>query len=288
MNLKDHPIPDGTTSYCSGRFSMNKGFGKKPKQNGCFKKLKKKSAKLSKKIKKLSKKLEKINKLINKKFSKKRGFGSLGLPDGVRGASNIYQTFPDIYHQGPALPQPYGPVDNLRMQSRMNINGFGTTPGTPEWLSQKNTPGGDGINLYDPLITGQQPNVIGQPNFPAQFSNNQLNGRSFGPNNVGYEPPIPIYHGGANTIDFQTNKMFNVDMVGELQAVQPTTNTPTAWLANHGKKGFGSKMVYTPSGPTSGRNVIMQPAPSTVEGLGSKSFGETTLVLHSDGSVQMS
>lgn len=306
MDLKDHPIPDGVTNYCSGRFSTSRCFGKKRRNK---RSLKKQLSDINKKLKKLSKKLKRSFKKNNKKSKKqkrRRSFGNnmgpinpssrLGLPDGIIGASNIYQTFPDIYRQGAALPQPYGPVDNLRMQSKWSINGFGTTPGTPEWKESSifSKSASDNIKLYDPIVTGQKPNLIGDINWPANSSNNQDNilGRSFGPNNVGYEPKIPIYHGGANTINFETNKMFNTNMVGDVQMVQKTSNTPTAWLAN--KKGFGRKkptrafgnLVYTNNGPTSGLNVMMQPSP--IETKTSNKFGETTITLQSDGRIEMS
>ncbi len=317
MDLKDHPIPDGVTNYCSGRFSTSRCFGKKRRS----KSIKKQLNELNKKLKKLSKKIKNCRsfKKNNKKHKRRRSFGnnmgpinpssSLGLPDGVKGASNIYQTFPNIYRQGAALSQPYDPVDNLRMQSRWSINGFGTTPGTPEWKESSifSKSASDNIKLYDPIVTGQKPNLIGDINWPAAPSNNQDNipgrGRSFGPNNVGYEPKIPIYHGGANTINFETNKMFNTNMIGDVQMVQRTSNTPTAWLANKkgfgrgfgkesdrgfGKKGFGKKgfgdLVYTNNGPTSGLNVMMQPSPIET----SNKFGETTITLQSDGRIEMS
>jgi hypothetical protein len=66
-----------------------------------------------------------------------------------------------------------------KLSKRKRKNSFGiTTPGTPEWSNStvKGFPAGNNIALYENINkTNIVPNVIGMPNVPMQFSNNQLN-----------------------------------------------------------------------------------------------------------------
>ena len=258
---------------------------------------------------------------------------------GAKSPQSIYQTYPNIFRQGSPLPRPYGPRDNLRMQSLYEIHGFGkrrrsrcktcghrrksrrskhknahknahrkllkrrrrrrrskfgSTPGTSEWQAEAagrnslarymnrqanegalkaakgwtlpNAGGSNnGIQLYMNNNSSSTPNLIGMPNIPGQFTNNQLNSPVFkfglkkkkgkklapklarrkslksrkfgplvpnvaGPNVVAYEQPLPIYHAGGNTINFATNKLFNPNMVGDIGRVQPDGMTSRAWL----------------------------------------------------------
>jgi hypothetical protein len=320
-----------------------------------------------------------------------------GLPLGARSPSSIYQTFPNIFRQGSALPRPYGPRDNLRMQSLYDIHGFGrrrsrvkkckcgkrhkchsrhkrrskrrskrkfggggsTTPGTTEWKhdaylrNEASTYMNHYANqgalamakgwtppsaLYMRSSSSKVPNVIGMPNEPAQFTNNQLNSpillhfgkkkrtskkrikpsltrhkkskskrsRNFGPlipnvagpNVVGYQASIPMYHAGANTIDFATNQLFRPDIVGSIGKVQSDGLTPRAWLTQSvgigdglgNKYRFGKRkkhfgLVYTPDGATygTGHNTIMQPAPSYK----GRSFGGSVITLNGMGQIQI-
>jgi len=108
-----------------------------------------------------------------------------------------------------------------------------------------------------------------------------------GPNTVGYQASIPIYHGGANTIDFLTNKLYRPDIVGPISKVQPDGMTPRAWLTqNSGKYRFGSG-VYTPNGVTygTGHNTIMQPLPPYMNK--NFKFGGNVITLNSAGQVQI-
>lgn len=167
--------------------------------------------------------------------------------------------------------------------------------------------------LYLNSSSSKIPNVIGMPNVPAQFSNNQLNSplllnfgtkhknvkktgrrpsltkkrsRSFGPllqtvagpNTVGYQAPIPLYHAGANTIDFATNQMFRPDIIGPVGKVQ-SGSTPNAWLAQSVGigDGLGNKYRFGKVGK---------------EGKGkgkakSRSFGGSVITLNSAGQVQI-
>lgn len=317
--LKYHPLPEGLTDYCDKSFNLvnQRMFSKKKIKNTSIK---------------------------PKHRSRKRKFGQVN--------------FPDIFRQGSPLPRPYGPRDNLRMQSMYEIHGFGNsarkarksrnfgtreTPGTPDWkhsasirnkvssymnkyANEGNLGPAKGWNspsaLYMKNSSNSTPNITGMPNEPAQFTNNQLNSpvilqfgirkkkiskrkkrpclikrsskhtclskkyskkfgsftSNAGPNKVGYEKSIPLYHAGANTIDFATNMLFRPN-VGSFGKVQPDGITPRAWLTQNteSKYGFGG-MVYTPNGLTygSGHNTIMQP-----------SFGGNTITLNNSGRIQI-
>ncbi len=193
-------------------------------------------------------------------------------------------------------------------------------------------------SLYMNSSSSTIPNVIGMPNEPAQFSNNQLNSPVFlfgtkkkkhktycipslsksirprkfgplvpnvaGPNTVGYQDSIPLYHAGANTIDFATNKLFRPNIVGSIGKVQPDGLTPNAWLTQSvgvgdglGKKyRFGNTEIYTPNGVTygTGHNTIMQPLPTYLkfgkDGKKGKKrgFGGSVITLNGTGKIQIS
>lgn len=214
---------------------------------------------------------------------------------------------------------------------------FGTTPGTPAWkheasirnivstyMNQYANAGqlveAKGWTPPSALYIGNKaskiPNVIGMPNEPAQFSNNQLNSpvlsfgkkkgrktgsrpsltkkfskkkpisksksrnRSFGPlvptvagpNTVGYQESIPLYHAGANTIDFATNQLFRPDIVGSIGKVQPDGLTPRAWLTQSAGigDGLGNKYRF-------GRK----------KSFGKRSFGGSVITLNSAGQIQI-
>jgi hypothetical protein len=402
-SLKNHPMYDGKTSYCNKSFNL---VNQKSPQNLelLLKNLDKSGTMLGTKIRSFGRKSKKLHKSRKKLYkSRKRYFGAYpftegklstsiqteGLPLGAKSPSSIYQTFPNIFRQGSALPRPYDPVDNLRMQSLYEIHGFGrrtskrkrckscgrkgkkhkshkkskrrrsqqkfgTTPGTPEWKQEASMRNKISNYMNQYANAGQltqakgwtprsalymnntssiKPNKIGMPNLPAQFTNNQLNSpilfnfgkprknkknnrpsllrkslkktRSFGPlvpnvagpNTVGYQEPIPMYHAGANTIDFATNKLFRPNIVGSIGKVQSNKMNPRAWLTQSvgigdglgNKFRFGKKfgnMIYTPDGATygSGHNTIMQPAPSY---LNQKAFGGSVITLNKSGQIQI-
>jgi hypothetical protein len=321
------------------------------------------------------KKIVKMKSKMKSRKSKKRRFGQVpflegklstsvqteGLPIGAKSPSSIYQTFPNIFSQGSALPRPYGPRDNLRMQSLFEIHGFGrrkkskrckyckkhksrrfrnrkskkhrnfgnsTTPGTVEWkhdASVRNKvssymnqyANSDKLSLakgwtspsslYIRNASSNIPNVIGMYNVPAQFTNNQLNNpillhfglkkkkksknkrpsltkqeksglnrkRCFGPlvpnvagpNTVGYQASIPLYHAGANTINFATNKLFRPDIIGSVGKVQSDGITPNAWLTQSSGIGDGLGNKYR---------------------FGKKAFGGSVITLNSAGQIQIS
>lgn len=426
-SLSDHPLPDGTTSYCDDSFGLVKNVSPM-KLQGILNKINKSGEPLGTKHFGRKKKSKKKSK------KKRRSFGNYippflegklsnsvrteGLPLGAKSPTTIYDTYPNIYKQGSPLPQPYGQVDNLRMQSLFDIHGFGrkrsnsrkgsrtkykskkrgksmkkmmkkyikkyikkskrkskkmkkmvisklkkskrtkrkskrgfgnsTTPGTPQWkhsASQKNIVS-NYMNKYanqgalkkatgwtnpSSLYIGESgttPNLIGMVNEPGQYSNNQLNSpvllnfgnkkpkgsktkrrrpsltkkrkskKSFGPlvpnvagpNVVGYESSMPIYHGGANTIDFATNKLFRPDIIKSVGKVQPDGMTPAAWLTR--SKGLGNNfgdLVYTADSMTygSGHNTIMQPKPSYLKygkKRSKKSFG-SMITLEKNGKI---
>jgi hypothetical protein len=365
-SLKDQPRSEGVTNYCNKNFNLVNQ--QSPRQlEALLKKLNSSGPILGSRSfgRKKSKKTK--SRKSNKKFGNIPFLeGKLstsnqieGLPFGAK-SPNIYQTFPDIFKQGSPLPRPYGPRDNLRMQSEYDIHGFGRrrrkskkcksckkrkskrrsrkrkfgmTPGTLEWknaaslrnqvssymnkyaregqLSEAKGWSPKSIQLYMNNNSSNIPNVIGMPNEPAQYTNNQLNSpifkfgrkqkqkkskkkrpslvpksrksvkrtRSFGPlipnvagpNTVGYQDSIPLYHAGANTIDFATNKLYRPDIISSIGKVQSDGMTRNAWLTQSigigdglgNKYRFGSG-VYTPNGITngSGYNTIMQPKPS--------------------------
>ena len=440
-SLKDQPLPDGKTSFCNKDFTL---VNQRSPQNleNILSQLAKEGPMLGTQMRNFGKR-----KFGNPPFLKGNLSTSkehIGLPLGANSPQSIYQTYPNIFKQGQALPQPYGPVDNLRMQSLYEIHGFGRrrsrhsrsrhshshrckscgrrrksrghkskhrhklkhshriskkrvirrrsrafgTPGTNYWKAaaegrnslsnymnrQANVDvlkaakgwtlpnaggNGNGIQLYMNNHSGTTPNLIGMPNLPGQYSNNQLNSPVFkfgkkgrskskskhrpcltkrksmrrfgplvpnvaGPNVVGYEQPIPIYHAGGNTINFATNKNFNPDIVGDIGRVQSDGITPRAWLTQSigigdglgTKNRFGSN-VYTQNGITSGsgHNVIMQPKPDYMNddnivqgnyvGFGKNSkpkskskskpkhkrltarFGGSTIILNSSGKVSI-
>ena len=460
--LNQQPQFDGATSFCNKSFhlvnknpnSLNNlqktlkktgGFGKRKSQRKLP--MKKKSRKLQRKLprkKKSRKSQRKSPKFGSPPFLKGKlstSTGNLGLPHGESSPVTIYQTYPNIYRQGQALPRPYDMVDNLRMQSlfeirgfgknknskvkkrksknsknhictceycienkktrkllksrksnRKNVKSFGQTPGTNEWKQEAidrnnlskhlNKYANEGklspakgytpneINLYDGTKSSNIPNLIGMPNSPAQFSNNQLNSpilsfgkhkrkslpkeslkykikslpkeslnhkrkslseiikektgnhkrkslseiiknkkhtkRNFGeygPNVVGYEAPIPIYHGGGNTINFQTNELYRPDIVPDIGKVQTDGMTKKAWLTQSsgigdglgntfrfGKK-FGTDLVYNPNGFSgTGINTIEQPLPDYMKNTPEKkklstSFGGSVITLQQDGKI---
>jgi hypothetical protein len=402
-SLKNQPQFDGVTSYCNKSFNLvnQKGpenletvlrnlnktgpmlgtsmFGKKRRSR--HKKIKSKSKHRSKRRSK------------HRHGSRKRYFGKApflegklstsvqteGLPLGAKSPTSIYQTFPNIFRQGSALPRPYGPRDNLRMQSLYDIRGFGhrrskkkckcgkkhsrhksrsrrhkrkskksrkfgnsTTPGSSEWLrdasarnkvsSYMNQYANAGSlsmakgwtppsALYMRNSSSNVPNVIGMPNEPAQFTNNQMNSpillhfgakkhkankkksppsltknkktfkvntkytkqnvrsikrsRNFGPliptvagpNTVGYQTSIPLYHAGGNTIDFATNKLFRPNIVGSIGKVQSDGMTPRAWLTQSSGIGDGLGNKYR---------------------FGKKAFGGSVITLNGSGQIQIS
>lgn len=369
-SLKKVPMFDGVTSYCNKSFNLvnQKGpenletllhnLNKNGPMLGTVMFGRKRSK--HKKIKAGSRSGSKKHRRKSKKHSRKFGQSNLmqppflqgklstsyqteGLPLGAKSPTDIYQTFPNIFRQGSPLPRPYGPRDNLRMQSLYDIHGFGrrskkkcrcrkknsrshrrksrhrhkskkisrkfgnsTTPGTTEWkqsayarnkistyMNQYANAGrlslAKGWSVPSALYMNNKssgiPNVIGMSNEPAQFSNNQLNSpvllhfgakkknsvkktrpslikkkskvtkhssRSFGPlistvagpNTVGYQDSIPMYHAGANTIDFATNKLFRPNIVGSIGKVQPDGLTPNAWLTQSTGIGDGLGNKY--------------------------------------------
>ncbi len=410
--MKNQPLPDGVTSYCNKSFNLVNQKGPENLER-MLHNLNKTGPMLGtrmfgKKRRSKHKKLNSRSKHRSKHRSIKRKFGQTpflegklststhieGLPLGAKSPSSIYQTFPNIFRQGSALPRPYGPRDNLRMQSLYEIHGFGhrrkskkkckcgkkyskyhshrrksrksrrfgnTTPGTAGWkqsasarnmvssyMNQYANAGELSMAkgwtspsaLYLKSRSSSTPNIIGMPNEPAQFSNNQLNSpvllhfgakkkksikkksrpvltkskkrsRSFGPliptvagpNTVGYQTSIPLYHAGANTIDFATNQMFRPDIVGSIGKVQSDGMTPRAWLTQSSGIGdglgnkyrFGKKknsfgMIYTPDGVTygTGHNTIMQPKPLYMKK--GRSFGEggSVITLNSAGKIEIS
>jgi hypothetical protein len=122
-----------------------------------------------------------------------------------------------------------------------------------------------------------------------------------GPNTVGYEAPIPLYHAGANTINFATNQNYRPDIMNNAGSVMPDGITSNAWLTQ--SKGIGNSFgnVYNmPTNPGTGNNVVQQPAPSlgpqTVSGskmsYGKKhlsaSFGGSIITLEPSGKVVVS
>jgi hypothetical protein len=208
---------------------------------------------------------------------------------------------------------------------------FGETPGTEPWTSSakvKNTGnkqmakyanagvfkpakgGGSDVQLYVTPLKNKQ-FTVDNLNVPMQFSDNDLNTPLFkfggkkngfghlkgGPNTVGYQEPIPMYHPGGTTIDFLTGKTNSQGIIGQVGKVQPDGMTPNAWLTKSvgigdglgnnyrfgtkgkdkrpklkSKKSMGPKTkkfgnVYTPNGVTrgTGKNVIMQPPPDFPE-----------------------
>ncbi len=227
-----------------------------------------------------------------------------------------------------------------RKRSKKLKSLFGNTPGTDGWKTSAagrnivsnimnnagNVSGavgfpGHSVKFYEGLIkTGQSSNVIGGINLPANFTNNQMNSpyfnfsrkkrkivprkRHFGdsPNIVGYEAPMPIYHAGANTINFATGQNYRPNILNNAGSVMPDGVTSNAWLTQSkgiGKQGFGG--VYNmPTNPGTGNNVVQQPAPSlglskvtgSKMGYGKKnlsaSFGGSVITLEPSGKVVVS
>lgn len=133
----------------------------------------------------------------------------------------------------PPLERPYGPRNNMNMQS-LHFAGstlnplplsfpyslgqfgsqrnkkFGATPGTPEWRGN-GTVAAEGPIIFFEGPSGGMQNLA---NVPMQYTNNELNrpslgfgldlGQMAGRNNVGHQPNIPTYYAGGNTINFQT------------------------------------------------------------------------------------
>jgi hypothetical protein len=178
--------------------------------------------------------------------------------------------------------------------------------------SQNNIPYYEG-----PIISNQKPNVIGGVNLPANYTNNQMNNSYFnfgskkikpkssikpklislkkhkfgsfnyGPNTVGYNEPIPVYHGGGNTVNFSTGKTYVPNIVGSnITGVQSSGMTPEPWLTQSFGNKFGNN-VYSPVSNGSGRNVYMQPEPDYMNS-GKKlsaNFGGSLITLNSSGKV---
>jgi hypothetical protein len=219
---------------------------------------------------------------------------------------------------------------------------FGVTPGTGMWKNSNvsNAPVQNNIQFYEgKILSGQNPNLIGGPNLPGNYTNNQMNNPYFnfgkktkknnnqnhkkepehpkkpkrhsfgyGPNTVAYNKPFPMYHAGANTVNFSTGKLFNPNILSNSGGVKPDGMTPNAWLTQSVGVGDGlgnkyrfGKNIYTPNNMSSGsgRNVLMQPGPSlgnnSVKGdfmnFGKKltaSFGGSVISLDSAGKVSVS
>lgn len=288
----------------------------------------------------LSKELKNIEKTTPKLGYGKRRFSNI--------PSTIYETLPNPLKQGSPLPRPYGPRDNLRLQSLYSIHGFGLnkkykkrrskkkskkrsfkknkskkfgmTPGTQQWKNsaiQRNIsnlksssyanqgvlkPAKGSFKTDINLLVKPNSSIIASApytNVPMQYNKNNLNTplfyfgsiktkknkiknrRSFGPNNVGYQKPIPMYHGGGNTINFSNNKLyFPEGIIPKVGKVQPDGMTPNAWLTKSSGIGdglgkqfrFGSKNVYNIPQSGSGHLTISQPDSSTY-GKGYSKYG---------------
>lgn len=164
-----------------------------------------------------------------------------------------------------------------------------------------------------PILSNQKPNIIGGNNLPANYTNNQMNNPYFnfgskkravtnikpkltsskkrrfgsldyGPNTVGYNEPMPIYNGGGNTVNFSTGKLFNPNIVGNINAVQPDGMTSKSWLTQNFSNKFG-KNVYSPVSNGSGRKTFMQPEPDYMNKRLTANFGGSVITLNSSGKV---
>jgi hypothetical protein len=301
--LKNHPMSDGYTKFCNKSNHLVKNFGKYPFKEG-----------------KLS-----------------TSETNLGLPNNVKSPTTIEQTMPNLNIKNGPLPRPYGPRNNIETmrlfgkKSRKNKKSkkikknkkskkFGTTtPGTESWKSESKLNNNFSNITSKSAVSGSLNPALGysnigtklspnkQGNLPANYSNNNLNSpyfnfgkkltKSFGPNVVGYEKPIPFYNAGGNTINFSTGKLFNPNIVpNNTVNVLPDGITENSWLSqvkSKIKNSFGN--IYSPIGEGSGRKVYSQPKPSYGFGSGNgssgkkkkltASFGGSVITLNTDGKI---
>lgn len=113
----------------------------------------------------------------------------------------------------------------------------------------------------------------------------------YGPNNVGHEAPIPMYHAGSTTYNFSTNQLYpaNIGMLGgptnstgsyaslgtfsnEVLGVQPDNLTTNARLSTQMGNSFGSRnsfgeLIYNPSSLVNGTGLLTlaEPMPSYLD-----------------------
>ena len=139
-NLDYQPMFYGSTNYCEPSFHLaNHPVAGSPALEMKLSALNKVGPMLGTKMSYGKKRRSRYGK-HRKRYGRKRRYGSkppytegklstsfedIGLPYGSKSPVTIFNTEPNMMTRGAPLPRPYGPRDNLRMQSLYQINGFG-------------------------------------------------------------------------------------------------------------------------------------------------------------------
>jgi hypothetical protein len=127
-----------------------------------------------------------------------------------------------ILEAAKTLPGPSNLYNNVPRTPIFNPDDFGGV------RVQENYPGPN-----SPLYGfGRKRRGTGKSGFGSSYMGNT--GTMMGPNNVGYEPSIPMYHGGGDTVDFATNKLFRNDMI----------SGPTNSLGPYASYGSDNNVIY--------------------------------------------
>ncbi len=129
FSLKDQPIYQGSTGYCDSSFHLanHKLAGARALESELGA-LNKDGPMLGTKMSYGRRKSRKGRRRYGMPFKSGKlstSVNSIGLPLGAKSPVTIFDTMPDPLMQGSPLPRPYGPRDNLRMQSLYKIHGFG-------------------------------------------------------------------------------------------------------------------------------------------------------------------
>lgn len=171
----------------------------------------------------------------------KTKFGSAPLPRPFGPRDNATMGGP--HYAGSSLPPlpldlyKLGQFGRNRKNSRKNSRKqFGSTPGTKQWWGTGTVRPEGPIQFYEgPPGTPLDPND--SINVPMQFSNNRMNRFGWnlanisGPNNVAYQPNIPMYYGGANTTNFLFGSPYRPEQCPTTK-VQPDPYTRDGWLSS--------------------------------------------------------
>ncbi len=196
-----------------------------------------------------------------------------------------------------------------KLKSKKKSKKFGSSPGSASWKNEYKTnimmqPYNQIKNHIPLTLGGMKQMKLGmgptEVNLPMQYKNNNLNlqrlrygkksenkskkmKRSYGPNNVAYEKPFPVYFAGGNTINFMNDKMFYKNMVSkDIMGVQKDGITKNPWLtmgskinnlikSSYGKAKSKSLIFTGDSNSSTGFNTLYQYTPNTLKNYGKKS-----------------
>lgn len=265
------PRPYGPRDQLSllSRFGPKKS--KKSKKSKTVKKLKKSLKKYKRKYKSLKKSLKKCQLKIGRRFGS--GLSGLsGLNPPTPGTQQWTSELGSKDFSGQTQARPYFSEATGNVSPKFNYFESGIKPEVYSDLNQvwniSNVPMQYSDNSANtPLFFGR--------NKRRKFGAMSTTGDMTGPNNVGYNPPIPMYHAGGTTYDFKTQQLYSpIGMVGgptnstgpfasmgtnpdPVLGVLPDGSTPDAYLTNtnilNASSGINNAYSYTYNGLKFGR-----------------------------------